>query len=286
MTYERQGYVLADKLRNRFVNRGADVNGMRASSTEELMRRAEMGRDPRENCAEQAFRENYREYKNTPNRVDYSSRSYAESRTGSGYSRGAQNNRRAENRAYTAQQSRTYESGAKRSAPRGYESGRARTESTPRTRAKASAKAKNDGRVKIAPSEEIREKKKLISPVFLACLLAGTVMVMFLVTEISNVYRAAGEVSTLENELSATQREIDELELKLDEKNDVRTIEKIATEELGMTKEDTLQRRYVSISDGERIEVLDSGEEEKTAGGVVLSSILSSLGELFGGSDN
>lgn len=286
MTYERQGYVLADKLRNRFVNRGADVNGMRASSTEELMRRAEMGRDPRENCAEQAFRENYREYKSTPNRVDYSSGGYASGRTGNGYSRAAHNSRRAESRAYSAPQNRTRESGAGKSAPRGYGSKDARAENKSRARVKTYARAKKDVRVAIAPSEEIREKKKLLSPVFLACLLVGTVMVMFLVTEISNVYRAAGEVATLENELSAAQREIDELELKLDEKNDIRTIERIATQKLAMTKEDTLQRRYVSISDGERIEVLDSGEEEKTAGGVVLSSILSSLGELFGGNDN
>ena len=80
------------------------------------------------------------------------------------------------------------------------------------------------------------------------------------------------------------QSEANALELKLEEKNDIREIERIATTELGMAKEDTLQRRYVSLSDGERIEILDSGEEnEDMSGGVMLSSIFSSIGKLLGG---
>ena len=59
MTYQRREYVLADKLKSEFKERGKDVSGMRASSTSELMRRAAMGHDPRENCAEEAFRESY-----------------------------------------------------------------------------------------------------------------------------------------------------------------------------------------------------------------------------------
>ena len=57
MTYQRREYVLADKLKSEFKERGKDVSGMRASSTSELMRRATMGHDDRENCAEEALRE-------------------------------------------------------------------------------------------------------------------------------------------------------------------------------------------------------------------------------------
>ena len=60
MTYQQRGdYRLADKLKKEFHGRGADLNGMQASSTSELMRRAGMGGDPRVNCSEEAFRENY-----------------------------------------------------------------------------------------------------------------------------------------------------------------------------------------------------------------------------------
>ena len=120
----------------------------------------------------------------------------------------------------------------------------------------------------------------MISPLFLTLLAAFTVMVMFLVMEVSNVYKAANEVSELESRLKTMQSEADELELKLEAKNDIREIEKIATTEYGMAKEDTLQRRYISLSDGERIEILDS-EEEESSGGVLLSSIFSAIGDLF-----
>ena len=57
MTYgNRPDYALADKMKNRFSGRGAAVSGMRASSTSELVRTAQMGGDPSENCSELDFR--------------------------------------------------------------------------------------------------------------------------------------------------------------------------------------------------------------------------------------
>ena len=57
-------YPLADELKSEFRDRGAAVSGMQASTTSELMHRAEMGNNPRVNVAEQAFRENYRARQN------------------------------------------------------------------------------------------------------------------------------------------------------------------------------------------------------------------------------
>ena len=48
-----------------------------------------------------------------------------------------------------------------------------------------------------------------------------------------------------------------------------------------MVKEDALQRKYVSLSEGESIEVLEVEEEEN--GGVLLSSVFSSIGKFFSG---
>ena len=48
-----------------------------------------------------------------------------------------------------------------------------------------------------------------------------------------------------------------------------------------MAKEDTMQRRYITLSDGERIEVIDNGESEESSGGVMLSSIASAIENLF-----
>ena len=76
-----------------------------------------------------------------------------------------------------------------------------------------------------------------------------------------------------------------ELELKIEEKNDIRTIEKIATEELGMVKEDSVQKKYVSLSDGEHIDLIEEPEQDTTSDGLgtMLSSIVSALGRWFGG---
>ncbi len=121
--------------------------------------------------------------------------------------------------------------------------------------------------------------RKRLSPV--ALLGVVTVMIMFLVTQISDVYKASNEIAQLENQLQTMQSEAEELKLKLDEKNDIREIEKIATTKLGMAKEDTMQRRYITLSDGERIEVIDNGESEESSGGVMLSSIASAIENLF-----
>lgn len=259
MTYQRREYVLADKLKKEFRGRGSDVSGMRATSTPELMRRAEMGCDPKENCAEQAFRENY--YSHVNSRKPSSAQNYSVRSDSGTYAR---KNRAANSNRAAGTTSRTSSSNTGRS--------RSSAKTKPADRASAD--------VKINPENEIRVKRKMISPLFLTLLAAFTVMVMFLVMEVSNVYKAANEVSELESRLKTMQSEADELELKLEAKNDIREIEKIATTEYGMAKEDTLQRRYISLSDGERIEILDS-EEEESSGGVLLSSIFSAIGDLF-----
>ena len=135
----------------------------------------------------------------------------------------------------------------------------------------------------ITPEVEIKVKRKPISPMFLAVLLISTVLIMFLVISISEVYQTTNRISKMSNELEVLKQETEDLRLQLDEKNDIRTIETIATQKLGMTKEDSLQRRYISLSDGERIDVLEAPEEENAPGGVLLSSFFSSIRDIFSG---
>lgn len=270
MTYGRE-YKLGDKMQKQFRERGAEVSGMQASSTSELMRRAEMGRDPRVNCAEQAFRENYRKRQSSAGQNNGSSSS-----VGTGYNASA----------YSASGKRAY-TGERRNASGAYrrqQSGRYNAQNTGRAYAghsnRSSAKQRTEEYAEAAP--EIRVKNKALSPMFIALLLVGTVMVMFLVFSISEVYQTTNEITRLENQLEELQNEAAELRLRLEEKNDVRKIEEIATKQLGMVKEDSLQRRYISLSDGEYIElVANENESEESTGGVLLSSIFSSLGKFF-----
>ncbi|MBQ4354999.1 MAG: cell division protein FtsL [Clostridia bacterium] len=263
-------YQLADKLQKQIRERGRDVSGMQASSTSELLRRARMGQDPSVNCAEQAFRESYR------------SRQGAAPRPASGEARArttresadADSYRRRANAAY-ASDSRFADHAAGRQSAAGKSTSSAYAKTAEqRTYAKAAAEQP------AGDAGEIRVRQKAFPPMFIAMLLLGTVMVMFLVFSISEVYQTTNEIARLENELEALQSEAEELRLRLEEKNDVRKIEEIATTELGMVKEDSLQRRYVSLSDGEYIELV-AQETEESAGGVMLSSIFSSLERFF-----
>lgn len=260
MTYE---YTLADKMKKQFYGRGASLNGMQASSTSELVRRAEMGRDPRVNCAEQAFCERY----------------------GNGQGR-ARREYTLEEAMYTS----VYNTVPGKNASQRKQSGQQKTSER---KANASHKQgsrnnkdmrKKDRQEPITPSMEIRVKKKVIPPVFVAMLLVSTLMIMFLVMSISEIYETTNEIAMLEEQIATLKADAEDLKLQLEEKNDIRVIEEIATTQLGMTKEDSTQRKYVSLSDGERIDIIEVETDEET-GGVLLSSIFSAIGDFFSGNN-
>ena len=264
MTYE---YTLADKMKKQFYGRGASLSGMQASSTSELVRRAEMGRDPRVNCAEQAFCERYgngqgrvrREY--TPEETMYTSVYTTVS---------AKNTAKKQN---SSSHSGTSNSERKANAPQNRGSNNNNKDMR-----------KTNKQESITPGMEIRVKKKVIPPVFVAMLLVSTLMIMFLVMSISEIYETTNEIAMLEEQIATLKADAEDLKIQLEEKNDIRVIEEIATTQLGMTKEDSTQRKYVSLSDGERIDIIEVETDEET-GGVLLSSIFSAIGDFFGGNN-
>jgi cell division protein FtsL len=235
-------------MKKQFSARGAALGGMRASSTPELMRRAEMGRDPRVNCSEEAFFDNYR------NR----------SSSKAGARRNAEHARSRASASY-AKTSGRYGEAQRRAEPKSRTSERRRRE--PKFEP-------------ITPETELRVKRGSISLSFILVLVIGAMMFMSLIFSISEIYRSTTEISKLENQLAELQNHAELLELKLEEKNDVELIEQIASEKLGMVGGESVQRRYVTLSSGEHIEIYEEPEVEETDG-VVLSSIFTSLGKFF-----
>jgi cell division protein FtsL len=129
---------------------------------------------------------------------------------------------------------------------------------------------------------EVRAEGRRMKPMSAVLIVIGTMMVMSIVLSFSEIYQTTSEIARLEADLAALRDQAAELELELEEKNDIRVIERIATEDLGMVKEDAVQRKYISLSDGERIDIIeDETAETDAAHGVLLSSIWSSLGSLF-----
>ncbi len=282
MTYgNKPDYQLAEKMKSRFSGRGASVSGMRASTTSELMKRAQMGGDPSVNCSELDFRNRAGQAGTGAYRPMYAN--YANANPAGGYGQRRTPDGRTQNRS--GNPNRT---GSNPSHTGGTETQRV---SHPGSDASAKQRTRTDTKSRKTPvhvpeNEEITEVKvrgRKMTPMFAVGLVIGTMMIMSIVLSFSEIYQTTSEIAQLENTLAELKDQAAELELKLEEKNDIRVIERIATEELGMVKEDAVQRKYVSLSDGERIDIIEdeTSDTGSAASGILLSSIWSAFGNLF-----
>lgn len=133
--------------------------------------------------------------------------------------------------------------------------------------------------------EEKKVKVKPISPVLLLMMVLCTAMVMVIIYSYTEIYDYTGEISTLKETYSKIEKEEAELKLELEIRDDIRTIEKIATGTIGMVKADLVQKRFISLNDqGDRIELIDDvmSDNVTVSESGRFSTILSSISENFG----
>lgn len=293
---------LAEKLRGEYRNRGASLQGVQATSTSELMARAQMGRDPKVNVSAQAFEDRLygREF-------GYRYGEQKQYAAGSGRNSGTGRNPGAGKSSGTGPYSRQQQSaGTKKASSGGYASrcepfrmsaqDQAWTGANPNTgpRQQKNFREEELHRVKFAESsfaeadeeedvfEEIKVDRKKMPKTFLVVLALSTIMIMLIIMSVAQIYQTTQEVSTLEDTIEKLKETIDDLELKLDEKNDIRLIEQMATTEMGMVKEDSLQRKYISLSNGERVDLIENPNAVEEGGtGTMLSSIFSVFSDFF-----
>lgn len=271
-------YALADKLKQQFRGRGAAVSGMRATSTSELMHRAEMGRDPGENVSEEAFRElngnpsREKTYRSASAHRNPEPEQAAPSRPRAQASRPSDVNEQIAGRGHIPYNPPIPPSGPK--SAREAKKAAKRRERERRKRDKQREEAASG-------ANEIVVTRGNFPVAFLALCLVAIVVIFSLVESFAKVYQTQNRIAGMEAQLEELRETADGLRLKLDEKNDIRTIRDIAVGDLGMTEEESLQRRFVSISDGERIELLESEESGTNPGGVLFSSVYSSLRDFF-----
>ena len=271
-------YALVDKLKKEFRGRGASVSGIRATSTSELMHRAQMGRDPGENVSEEAFRELHANpSREKAYRSEYPPERPASERTApSRPASSGQGTRRGDvNEQIAGRGHIPYSPPAAR--PRSAKEAR----KAAKRREKERRKREKQREEAASSSGEIVVTRGNFPVAFLALCLVAIVVIFSLVESFAKVYQTQNRISGMEAQLEELRETADGLRLKLDEKNDIRTIRDIAVGELGMTEEESLQRRFVSISDGERIELLESGDSAGSPGGVLFSSAFSSLRDFF-----
>ena len=124
------------------------------------------------------------------------------------------------------------------------------------------------------PLYETKGRRMPLPTAALVSLIVCTLTVLSVVMGAAMVSRASDEVSDLKNEAAALASTERELSQALDRKNDLRTIERIAVDELGMIGTDLITKKYISFSGIDVIEAYDDEEGES----VGLSTLLSAIG--------
>ncbi|MBE6562479.1 MAG: hypothetical protein E7660_01945 [Ruminococcaceae bacterium] len=124
---------------------------------------------------------------------------------------------------------------------------------------------------------EKRVKTLPVSKSLIVSVILCTVMLMTVLFTYSSYAQLNARVDELKAEKQTLMAEREHLEGLLAVRDDIREIEDYATNVIGMVKSDYVETKYVSIADGERIEVIsaDNGEGE-TEG--LFSTLLSAMG--------
>ncbi|MBQ7836461.1 MAG: hypothetical protein IJ389_04320 [Clostridia bacterium] len=128
--------------------------------------------------------------------------------------------------------------------------------------------------------EEIEERKIKSTPISKGLVLSAIVIafiVVLMLFSLAQINEFKNEISGLEGQKQELLTRIDDLNVAIDAKNDIRMIEDEATNRIGMVKSNQIATKYISLTDGERIEVVDSssqlGEEEYGVFGNLMSVV-------------
>ena len=94
----------------------------------------------------------------------------------------------------------------------------------------------------------------------------------FVVHSSVRINEANSALSDLQSDIALQNVELRALELELETKYDIREIEDIAVNQLGMTKKENINKEYISLGEGDEVVVAEV-EQSAAAGGNLLSAI-------------
>lgn len=124
---------------------------------------------------------------------------------------------------------------------------------------------------------EHKAKKAPFPLAFVTLIIICTAMVMTILFSFAKIGESTDENNRLRAEMKSIREETEIVELQLAERDDIREIESIAVNQIGMVSSDMVQNRFISVAGADRVVLF--GEEEETAGSA--SSFLSVFGEYF-----
>ncbi|MBQ2766386.1 MAG: septum formation initiator family protein [Clostridia bacterium] len=105
------------------------------------------------------------------------------------------------------------------------------------------------------------EKKYAFPMSIVLIALCFTILVMSIVTTLVQVSDITAENSALKSQYNSLVSQENELRLLLETRDDLRVVEAMAKEELGMVKKDQVDRYYLTVNKEDRIEIVEEVEE-------------------------
>lgn len=203
---------------------------------------------------------------------------------------GAVNEAAARRRADAYERSTPFASGAYSAAYQRAAAIRARaadgSEARESARRQAERNAKKKGPIPFTPSwfkgillgneDEVVVKKAPVSASLIIGIILFAAVVLMIIFSFAQISEFKKEISTLEDRKAELVCEIDELSLAIDLENDIRVIEQIATEDIGMVKSNRVESKYITIAEGERIELPESTSDEDVNYGI-FSTMMSTV---------
>lgn len=118
---------------------------------------------------------------------------------------------------------------------------------------------------KIINIHTISVEKKYAFPLSIILLsLCFTLLVVAIVTTAVQINEITQVNSDLENQYNKMVSEENELRLLLETRDDLRVVEQMAKDELGMVKIDQVERYYLTVQQEDKIEIIEETETEET----------------------
>lgn len=266
-THTPTGNPLCDKLKRQYADRGAaKIVRNTAPSTSVMIKRVQSGLDPYENAP------NPLTEKRTVSAAQMQRRQMAQTAKTPAARRPVQQNAKptsvpAKPKTAAAPAARPT---TRRVADTQVEVRRSRSAAAAARTAKAET-----------PMTEVRVARAPFPFTAVMMLSIFTLMVMVLVYSFAQNYELSSEINTLEAQQRALAAQEQELTLQLEERNDIRLIEDIAINEIGMVKGDLVENRFVTVSGGNRVVMASYEDEEAKVQKGVFATMLSAIGENF-----
>ena len=150
---------------------------------------------------------------------------------------------------------------------------RSTTAETPRVSArdtvKAGSRAVSRGARAVAATKveyvttEVDKSHRRAFPISIVLTAAcATILIMAIITTGVQINDITAQNSELKTKYSQLVKQSDELSLLLETRDDLRVVEAVAKEELGMVKKDQVDRYYLTVHKEDKIEIIEAVEEE------------------------